>query len=220
MIKRPITAEEPRVSVIIGTIPENSHEQVVNALYKQSVNDFEVIVVDDGSIGICEARNNGVEAATGEIIAFTDDDCVPPLTWIESIITEFDAHPEVVCIEGPVRGGMAYSGYRKYPACNLAVSREAVQHLGGFREDYEYWREDTELGWRLEEYGETMYSNEVEMIHPPQSRSLIKSENEQRLREEYPKKYNEIIIPNTLVERVNDWLWRKKVWAFVDQFRY
>lgn len=81
------------------------------ALRDQSVppEDYEVIVVDDGSIdetpavarragakcitqpnrGPAAARNSGVRAAHGEFVLFTDADCVPERDWIRQMILPF-----------------------------------------------------------------------------------------------------------------------------------
>lgn len=68
------------------------------------VDEYEVIVVDNGSTdsiaqlvlefpavtwlretrpGSYAARNRGLEAASGEIVAFTDSDCIPDVRWLE-----------------------------------------------------------------------------------------------------------------------------------------
>lgn len=83
----------------------------INALNKQSIprGNYEVIVVDDGSTdrtpeivkslhvkcihhanqGPAAARNQGAQAAQGELILFTDADCEPVPTFIEALVAPF-----------------------------------------------------------------------------------------------------------------------------------
>jgi len=72
---------------------------------------FEVIVVDDGStdgtaravksfpkvklvqqepLGPAAARNNGAKHASGEIVVFTDADCVPEKNWLKEMLSPFE----------------------------------------------------------------------------------------------------------------------------------
>lgn len=50
--------------------------------------------------GLDNARNAGLLAARGELIAFTDDDCVPATTWLRSLGELFD-DPSVAAVTGP-----------------------------------------------------------------------------------------------------------------------
>ncbi len=113
------------VSVIVpafnaaGTLGE-----CLAALLNQSVerSSYEIIVVDDGSLdataevaarysgedvrlvrqhnqGAAGARNTGVAHATGDLLLFTDSDCVPQPDWIERMLAAF-ADPETVGAKG------------------------------------------------------------------------------------------------------------------------
>ncbi len=218
MIRKPYTSTEPRVSVVIPTLPANDHERVVSSLRSQTMPDFEVIVVEDATLDICEARNAGIEAATADIVALTDDDCLPPPDWVATVVGAF-SHGEV-CVEGSVEGGRTYRGEGLYVGCNLAFDRETAISAGGFRSEYAGWRDDTEFGWRMESYGRCQYDPNLEMSHPDRPRTNIDEAKEARLKREYPDRYRERIVPNTAVGRVNDWLWRRGFWNAVDRVRY
>lgn len=221
-IHRPITANDPMISVVVPTIPSNDHDAVVECLERQTIDDFEVFVVDDADLDICEARNAGIEAATGSIVALTDDDCRPDPDWLATIRNEFDADAALVCLEGAVTGGRSYDGTRRYVGCNLAFDREAALLVSGFNSAYAGWRDDTEFGWRMERDadGRCRYSNRVRMHHPPMPRASIDTDKENRLKHEYPNRYDEIIVPDTVLGRMNDWLWRNGVWDAIDRIRY
>jgi glycosyltransferase involved in cell wall biosynthesis len=221
-IVQTISEEKPEISVVIPTLPSNSHDEVVECLATQTFDSFEVLVVNDADLDICEARNVGIEAASGDIVALTDDDCRPKSEWLVSIWNEFDAHPDLICLEGAVHGGRNYNGTRKYVGCNLSFNRESALTVGGFKSNYAGWRDDTEFGWRMERDGEGLcrYSPRVKMQHPELPRASINEEIEMQLKTEYPDRYENIIIPDSIVGSINDWLWRHGFWNKIDSVRH
>jgi glycosyltransferase involved in cell wall biosynthesis len=83
----------------------------------------DVLVVDDGStdgtealarnygfpvirhesnMGISVARNTGLMNSTSRIVAYCDDDCVPPSNWTERLLTAWDANDQATVIGGTV----------------------------------------------------------------------------------------------------------------------
>ena len=113
------------VSIIIPTFNGASRiGNCLSALMKQtSKNGAEILVVNDGSTdrtdevvagfpavqlisqanaGPAAARNRGAQEASGEILLFTDDDCVPTNNWLEAMLEPF-RDPEVVGSKGVYR---------------------------------------------------------------------------------------------------------------------
>src|SRR5579859_563174 len=91
----------------------------------------EVIVVDDGSLadnaslaerfgaryiplgeprGLNAARNAGLAAATGELLAFIDDDVEAHDGWLDALVAAAGAHPEVGVFTGPILARLEGSG--------------------------------------------------------------------------------------------------------------
>jgi polysaccharide pyruvyl transferase WcaK-like protein len=119
-----------------------------------------VVVPNVRNRGASGARNSGVAASHGEVIAFLDDDAVAYPSWLEAMLPYF-AKPDVVgvgCQVLPVWTGdrprwfpqefdWAVGGaYRGMPekvapvrnvwSCGMAVSRPVFDAIGGFRDDF------------------------------------------------------------------------------------
>jgi len=116
----------PSVTVVVPTYnrPERL-EKSIQALIYQSISEYNVIIVDDGSdnpkqetllsrieseysnlkvihqdnSGPAVARNTGWREAKSEIILFTDDDCLPSESWIFDLATAFE--DDIAAVGGP-----------------------------------------------------------------------------------------------------------------------
>jgi len=109
---------EEKVSIIVPTYNRaNDIERVVNSLLKIDYPNYEIIVVDDcskdnttqtlkkfsGKIrliarekngGPAAARNDGIKAAKGRLVAFTDSDCTVSKEWIKILVKLLKTLPE------------------------------------------------------------------------------------------------------------------------------
>src|SRR5208282_6918493 len=112
-IPPPLAAAAPRVSVVVCAYDaERTMKSCLESLEKLRYPDFEVIVVNDGSKdrtleivesfpfcrvisqdnkGLSVARNVGAEHATGEIVAYTDSDCVVDPDWLTYLVAKMEA---------------------------------------------------------------------------------------------------------------------------------
>ncbi|MEK9137835.1 MAG: glycosyltransferase family 2 protein [Bacteroidota bacterium] len=85
------------VSVIIPTIGRESIARTREALERQTRPPDEMIeVVDKERRGVSWARNEGIRRAAGDLIAVTDDDCIPPPDWLERLIKAIDTYDAAV----------------------------------------------------------------------------------------------------------------------------
>lgn len=114
------------------------------------------------------ARNRGIQASTGEILAFTDVDCRPQSDWLERLIKPF-INPKISIVAGEIQGIIGNTLLEKYahtykvlsaqyclenPFCpygqtaNLAIRKEVLYQVGLFR-PYLTSGGDADLCWRI-----------------------------------------------------------------------
>jgi hypothetical protein len=95
-VRSVLATEYPRLEVIVV---DNRPE--VPALRDLAASDDRVSYVPEPVRGLSNARNRGAAEASGEIIAFTDDDAVVDRLWLDRLVAEF-ADPAVDCVTGLV----------------------------------------------------------------------------------------------------------------------
>src|SRR4029453_18307740 len=117
------------------------------------------------------ARNPGLEAATGEIVAFTDDDAFPDRDWLRYLAHAFGSTghagiggPNFVPDDagfvesavahapgGPTHVLLSDEVAEHIPGCNMAFRREALEAVGGFDPQFRIAGDDVDICWRLQE---------------------------------------------------------------------
>ncbi len=140
-----------------------------------------VRLVRCGPAGPSEARNRGVQAARGRLLAFTDADCFPRPGWlsagaralVDAALVQGRVLPDPSATRGPFDRTIAVEGERGlYETANLFVRRESFDRAGGFEEwlrptiGAPHMAEDILLGWRVRRAGEpTAFCGEAEVAH-------------------------------------------------------
>ena len=102
-------------------------------------------------------RNHGARAASGEWLAFTDDDCEPQPGWLDALAASAEDAGVVEgrtdapgAIDSPLEEYVESEGGGAFWSCNLGVRRDLFFSLGGFDEDFkEAAGEDMEFAWRV-----------------------------------------------------------------------
>ncbi|MEH2177365.1 glycosyltransferase [Nostoc sp.] len=197
--------KEPlRVSVIICTCDRSDYlKRCLNYLKDQNYTNFEVIVVNgpstDDTMEVLSARkdikvvqnplrnlsvsrNLGIQQASGDIVAFIDDDALPYDNWLFEIVKRYEELPSnVVGVGGRTffankfifqfeagisdLFGAAYhvsinderinqpDFYRYLMGTNSTFRRDALLAVNGFDEQYDYYLDETDLAVRLQKAG-------------------------------------------------------------------
>jgi len=212
MSNAPGAEPAPRFSVLVPTLGrEAGLREALLALAAQSLprEAFEIVVAFDGIApspaleaacraatarvvrvaprrGPGAARNAAAAEARGEILAFTEDDCVPDRDWLTNAQRRFDQEPGLDVLDGttekpggrPVRRRAGSEPL--YLPTNLFVRRERFAAVGGYCEDFFdpasglYFREDSDLGFTLEAAGARVVRDRtVRVVHPEEHEGFL-----------------------------------------------
>lgn len=132
-----------------------------------------VRVVKEPHKGLTWARQAGLEAATGDFLAYLDADVRLPRSWMRILEEELEREPGLVSLSGPYRyydlfgwrrflaeGGWWLSAPLTYRLVgymvlggNFVARREALIKIGGFDTSISFYGEDTNIAWRLRRFG-------------------------------------------------------------------
>lgn len=180
-----------RVSVVLCTYSLDMYEhfrEAAESVLGQTCDDVELVVVVDGTeavhhrvvddygdhedvvthcneenVGLLESRNTGAELATGDVVAFIDDDAVPDDEWVAELVESYEEQ-DALAVGGKMVGdwiagkpqflpdefywlvGVTHRGFADGPGwvrntfgSNISFNREVFLELGGF---------DTDIGGR------------------------------------------------------------------------
>ncbi len=86
----------------LTVVDQSTTEDTQDVLAPIASADSRLHLVRDHGAGLSRAYNIGIRASAGEIIAFTDDDCLVPEEWISSIVNAFALDPEADLLYGQV----------------------------------------------------------------------------------------------------------------------
>lgn len=197
----------PMVSVVVCAYnAETTLDGCLRSLAALSYPSYEVIVVDDGSTdataaimgrydyiraihfeanrGLSAARNAGIAAAEGEIVAFTDSDCLADPQWLDYLVATFRSTgmpavggpnlppPEeslvASCVAvspgGPLHVLLDDQEAEHVPGCNMAFRRDVLREVGGFDPIYRAAGDDVDLCWRLQDLGHRIAFSPAAMV--------------------------------------------------------
>ena len=140
----------------------------------------EVKLIQNGTnLGFAGANNIGARQASGQYVAFLNNDTRVDAEWLNELVAAVEADPDVVCAASKMLtwdgttidfggGSMNFHGSGFHPtrgepasscaeprellfACggSMLIDRQVFLDCGGFDEDFFIYYEDVDLGWRL-----------------------------------------------------------------------
>lgn len=189
--------EWPMISVVICTHNDGGTiRETIEGILDQTYPNFELILVNDGSNdetveiaseytlrlitvpqgGLSRARNIGLKAAKGEIIAYIDGDAYPDPNWLEYLAHTFITTDHVGvggpniaphsdgwiarCVDyspgGPNHVLFSDQVAEHIPGCNMAFRKEALEAIQGFDEQFWIAGDDVDICWKLQRSGGTL----------------------------------------------------------------
>ncbi len=233
--------EWPRISVIVCTYNgARTLRDCLRGLQQLEYSDCEVIIVDDGSrddsaaiarefgfrvistenCGLSAARNTGLEAASGEIVAYIDDDAYPDPHWLNYLALTFRhstcaavggpniAPPDdgsiAECVVnapgGPVHVLLSDTEAEHIPGCNMAFRKSSLQAIGGFDPQFRVAGDDVDVCWRILQRGWTIGFSPAAMVWHHRRNSVRTYWRQQQgygkaealLERKWPEKYNAV----------------------------
>ncbi len=229
-----IPKKKPELTIVINTYNRSDLlPKTLAALSRQTLakTRFEIVIIDDESTdstpqickkyshhqtnaryirhthgGLARGRNRGIALAQGELVAFTDDDCIPNQDWAERLLDVYHLQ-KPAGIEGKIvtdsPAGLFTSAPEngsggKYTGCNTAYSKKVLNEIGGFDEAFTWFREDSDIAFRVLEKGPILFAPDAIVYHPQRAiawKSLVTQlkhiRSDIRLFKKMPQKYME-----------------------------
>lgn len=211
-----LSSEEwPRVSVIVVT--KGNHQEAEAAVRSILATDYpqdqrEIVVVEETdkpqpikgpgvryfvlatrNLGVGAARNEGLRQAAGEIIAFTDDDCLVDRGWLKELVRPLLASPNAGATAGAIfvaecgpigqcenilgfpGGGLSYVHASQgrimtmptFSTCNCAIRHTVLNDGLRFHEGFKFAGEDQLLSRAIAAEYLILYNPKARVRHKP-----------------------------------------------------
>ena len=212
--------DKVKASVVIPSFNATKHlPDLLSGLISQTTKPLEIIIVDDGSTdntkdsinlltkkvkllkyfykkngGPAKARNFGAGKSKGNIIVFTDSDCVPEKNWLEEIIAPFEnkkvggvqgayktKQKELIAIFSQLEIAERYEKMKKAKnidwigSYSAAYRLDVFKKLKGFDESFPIASgEDPELSYRLQKQGWKIVFNPKAIVYHQHPKTISK----------------------------------------------
>lgn len=159
--------------VVVINGPSTDHTNDVLESYKEKIK-----IGYNSARNLSISRNLGIQIASGDLIAFIDDDALPFDDWVDTLIQEFSRRPLTLAALG---GPVYYAGTLEFQAEDIGINQfaeiessidskkigqmgwhrsllgtntcfraDTIRNVGGFDEEFDYYLDESELCFRLQ----------------------------------------------------------------------
>ncbi|WP_410221491.1 glycosyltransferase [Pedobacter sp.] len=145
--------------IVVSDGPDEQTRNMVKKMAKRAAISLKYIEPDCKN-GPAYARNIGWLSAKGQLVAFTDDDCLPQCDWLKTVLKHYKGE-ELIAYSGstivPISNrphdfelNTAKLQYADFITANCVCTKKALIQIGGFDMRFKLaWREDSDLEFKL-----------------------------------------------------------------------
>lgn len=222
LMKQDFSKDDYEVIVVTDGRDEITCKMIDEVRCKSASNNIFCISLPEKK-GPASARNKGWKTAKGELILFTDDDCIPTEKWISGFWNVYTKQQQKIAaftggIIVPHNGNRPTDHERNtialekadFVTANCAVTKEALKKVNGFDEAFKMaWREDSDLEFKLLNAGVVIPHVEVAAVFHP----VRKANWGVSLRDQKKSMFNALLYkkyPYLYRKRIN----RRPVWLY------
>jgi GT2 family glycosyltransferase len=121
-----VLAADPAAAEVIVVENRPAHSRVAAMLRERFGSEPRVRCVAEPHVGLSSARNAGLWAATGAVVAFTDDDVIVDRGWVGWIARAFASEPDAACVTGLI-----------VPSDLITPTQVLMEQFAGFGKGFE-----------------------------------------------------------------------------------
>jgi glycosyltransferase involved in cell wall biosynthesis len=174
-----LVVQEPPIEVLVIDAASTDRSQEIVSSYMDEY-PFIKLEIYDAQRG--ESRNRGIEMAEGELVAFTDGDCIANPFWIREIRKSLKDHD----IVGGRTIAMGYEAFKNlgrvevyhkgvditFPSCNLAYHKNILEEISGFDPRF-VTAEDVDMNFRAVELGYKIVENKNMVVYHKERSTIV-----------------------------------------------
>lgn len=223
-LERALAQDYPDFEIVVANNASTDRtEAVVRSV--QEAYPGRIVLVNEARKGILHAREAGRRAATGEVLAQLDADCLPEPNWLSSAVGNFE-DPTVVGVTGIYdyydmgsleRYGTLGTQIAFLPIVNFFLQKvrnrglslggnffiraSALEEAGGYRDTDTFYGEDVDTASRIAPYGKIVFSPRTVM---KTSARRYKAEGFWKVQKKYNKSTQSVLTDNAVLRDRED----------------